>query len=271
MTLENEITQEVGEAVTEAPIVEESVVDEVAVEEATIDETIVVEEEVAQEPTVRELMERLDSQAVEIQKANNRTSYLQRKYDRSKVQGSKPAALKPDSDSFDTNEEFIEALTEWKVDERDRTAAVTRVTEDSAQSMADFVAVIDTGVEKYSDFNEVARKPYESGGPRITPSMLEAMMESDNPIDIGYFLGQNVAESVRISNMTPIGAAREIGKIEAMFSNGGKVTPKTPQKTTQKTITPSSPVVGKTIPEGSLGDMETDDFMRSRNKRDGVG
>jgi len=108
----------------------------------------------------------------------------------------------------------------------------------------------------------------ENGGPNITPAMLEAMMECDNDIDIAYHLGKNVRESHKIAALSPMGQAREIGKLEAKLSGG--VTPVVPQKTKTKPVTPSSPAEGKTVSSGKLEDMSTDDFWESRNKKDGV-
>lgn len=225
--------------------------------------------ELEKEPTVKELMELVKTQGTQIEKANNRTQYLQRKFDRSsKVQTFEPEKEKPDADNYETNAEYIEAITDWKVDQRERSNAETQIKNHSKEQEADFFAVIDSGTEKYADFNEVARKLPADGGPEITSPMLEAMMECDNPIDVAYYLGENVEESKRIARLSPIAAGREIGKIEARFEAGG--VKKTPQKTTTKTIAPSSPIAGKTVTTKGLENLSTKDFMTSRNKQFGA-
>ena len=214
------------------------------------------------EPTIKELVERLE-------KSENRVGYLTRKLSRpgQAPEKAKEPGAKPLEADFETYPEYVEALTDWKVDERDAKRTEARIKEHAERQQDEFFAVIDSGVEKYPDFNEVARKSPEDGGPTINGIMLEAMSECDNIIDIAYHLGQNVAESQRISRLSPIAAAREIGKLEAMFSGGGPQ--KIPQKT-PKPITPSKPVSGKTVTDSKLEDLSTDDFMKSRNQAAGV-
>lgn len=223
------------------------------------------------EPTIKELMELVKAQGTQIDKANKRTQFLQRKLTRGNTGPEKqePAKAKPSESDFETNAEFVEALTDWKVDQREIAKAETRSKQSVKEREEDFFSIIETGSEKYPDFNEVARKKAEDGGPTITGSMLEAMMDCDDPRDVAYWLGQNVEESVRISNLSPIGMAREIGKIEAMFSGGGKKP--IPQKTKTKTVTPSKPVEGKTATDTDLETLSTKDFIALRNKRDRVG
>ena len=214
------------------------------------------------EPTIKELVERLE-------KSEKRVGYLTRKLSHpgQAPEKAKEPGAKPLEADFETYPEYVEALTDWKVDERDAKRTEARIKEHAERQQDEFFAVIDSGVEKYPDFNEVARKSPEDGGPTINGIMLEAMSECDNIIDIAYFLGQNVPESQRISRLSPIAAAREIGKLEARFSGDGPQ--KIPQKT-PKPITPSKPVSGKTVADSKLEDLSTDDFMRSRNQAAGV-
>ena len=212
--------------------------------------------------TLEELAERLD-------KSEKRVGFLTRKMSRpgqvpEKVE---PLKAKPIEDAFETHAEFVEALTDWKVDERVTVQAEARAKQEAQNRQEDFFAVIDSGVETYPDFNEVARKLPADGGPTITAPMLEAMTEADNPVDIAYWLGQNVGESRRIASMTPLAAAREIGKLEAGLMGKGKPLP---QKIKTNPVTPIKPLVGKTVVEKDLSDLPIDDFMNSRNKRDGI-
>ena len=93
-------------------------------------------------------------------------------------------------------------------------------------------------------------------------------MDCDNDVDIAYHLGLNIKESHRIAALSPLGQAREIGKLELKLSGGGK--PTVQQKTKINPVTPSNPVQGKTPSTQNLEDMPTDDFWETRNKKDGV-
>jgi hypothetical protein len=70
----------------------------------------------------------------------------------------------------------------------------------------------------------------------ITPMVMEALAETENPADIAYYLGKNQPKAVAISRMTPIAAARAIAQIEASLSG----TP--PQPPTKKTTTAPPPI-----------------------------
>jgi hypothetical protein len=264
-----------GNPIVEGTTVEEEEGKELSPEESGEEELKEGDEgyvapEPEKEPTIKELMELVKNQGTQIDKANKRTQYLQRKLTRGHApEKLEPPKAKPDESEFETNAEYVEALTDWKVDQREHSKAEKMTERQSKEREEDFFSVIDSGAEKYKDFNEVARKTPDDGGPTINENMLEAMMDSENVVDIAYYLGQNVEESVRISNLSPIGTAREIGKIEAMFSGGGKKI--LPQKTKTKTVTPSKPIEGKTATDVDLNDLSMDDFMKTRNAADGVG
>lgn len=257
---EGDETEEVTEA-EETP--EETPGEEEATEVGETEQEVEPEPEPEKEPTVAELAKRLE-------KAEKRTQYLQRKLERpgKAPETVKPAGTKPRPEDYEDYDAYVDALTDFKADERDRTRAEERNERQQKEKAEDFRAVIDTGPEKYPDFNEVVMRAPKDGGPTITENMLEAMTDCENVVDIAYHLAQNIEESQRIAAMTPIQAAREIGKLDAKLSGGGGKT--LPQKTKTKKITPQKPITGKTVPDSSLSDMSTDDFMKSRNQVDGV-
>lgn len=79
------------------------------------------------------------------------------------------------------------------------------------------------GSKKYEDFEEIAL----SEDVPISVPMAEAIAESEFGADIAYFLGKNVKEAERIAKLSPMTAAREIGRLEAKFAASATVS-KTP-------------------------------------------
>lgn len=78
------------------------------------------------------------------------------------------------------------------------------------------------------DFVEkVYRQPSE-GGPRITESMLEVILESEMGPEVAYHLAENVEVSEAIARMSPVAQAREIGRIEARLEAKAKAPPPPP-------------------------------------------
>ena len=75
----------------------------------------------------------------------------------------------------------------------------------------------DEGVKKYPDFVEVVGRP----SLEISHGMVEAMYGTVNPTDVVYHLGTHPQEAERISRLTPLAAATEIGRISASLAASG--------------------------------------------------
>ena len=85
---------------------------------------------------------------------------------------------------------------------------------------------------KYDDFEQVAYNPKLT----ITNVMAEAIQSSDNGPELAYYLGSNPKEAGRISQLSPLSQAKEIGKIEAKLASDP------PIKRTTSAPVPISPV-----------------------------
>ena len=68
---------------------------------------------------------------------------------------------------------------------------------------------------KYEDFEQVAYNPKLT----ITNVMAETIQSSDVGPDLAYWLGTHPKEADRISRMSPLSQAKEIGKIEAKLAS----------------------------------------------------
>jgi len=69
--------------------------------------------------------------------------------------------------------------------------------------------------------------------------MAETIQSSDIGPELAYYLGSNPKDAERIARMTPLGQAKEIGKIEA------KLAAEPPVKRTTSAPTPISPVTAR--------------------------
>lgn len=122
-----------------------------------------------------------------------------------------PGNGKPEAAKFKTYDEYVEALTDYKLGERARLDAERGRLADEGRRLAEKVAKAE---EKYPDFREVAMNPELP----ITPAMYDALIDSPNGADIAYYLGKFPDEAGRIASMSPIAAVKEIGRLEARFS-----------------------------------------------------
>lgn len=126
---------------------------------------------------------------------------------------------KLDPDSFDTTEDYVEALATEKAEAIISHQAKTKQTSDIDTS---FFALEDKAVEKYDDYLEVAHNP----AIKITQEMAEVIKTSDEGPEIAYHLGKNPEEAARIAQLPPLAQARELGKLEGnLNTKKGNTTP----------------------------------------------
>ncbi len=88
---------------------------------------------------------------------------------------------------------------------------------------------------KYDDFEQVAYNPKLA----ITDAMAETIRVSEIGPDVAYYLGSNPKEAQRISQMSTLGQAKEIGRIEARLASDP------PVKRTTSAPAPISPVTAR--------------------------
>jgi len=118
---------------------------------------------------------------------------------------------------------------------------------------------------KYDDFEQVAYNPQL----RVTDVMAETIKASDMGPDLAYWLGTNPKEADRISRLSPLLQAREIGKIEARLGTNPIVKP------TTSAPAPISPVTARTsgnpsydtTDPRSVKAMNTSDWIEAERAR----
>jgi hypothetical protein len=184
--------------------------------------------------------------------AENRAAYWQRKAVEQPQRPHTPAQpdqqppaempegnAKPDPSQFDDYDQYIDALTTWKVDAKraEWEADQQRRQQNAAyqEREARFREKLDEGFANYQDFGDVVFDPTLP----ISQTMKEIVMESDKPAEVLYHLAKNRVDAVRISRMTPAAAAREIVKIENQL---GVTKPGAQQKKSTGAPPPISPV-----------------------------
>lgn len=118
--------------------------------------------------------------------------------------------------------------------------------------------------EKYEDFEQVAYNPRL----RITDAMAETIKSSEIGPDLAYWLGSNPKEADRISRLSPLQQAREIGKIEIKLASDPPVkkTTSAPAPITPVTSRGSTPTYDTTDPR-SLKTMSTSEWIEAERQR----
>lgn len=170
---------------------------------------------------------------------------------------------KPQSSQFNSYEEYMEALSDWKVEQRlsereqkSKKETLEREHQDRLKSSAKtFEERAEKFREKHDDFDDVAFDEFP-----VTPSMTEAILDSEMGPELLYHLGQNPKEAARIARLSPYAAAREIGKLEVKLSTP---TPKKPSNAPD----PINPVGGKEKVVTDMDKVPVSEWMKRRREQ----
>ena len=161
----------------------------------------------------------------------------QRKWEREQAQRSAEtqivkAAPTATADQFESTEAYAEALAYQKAEEL---IAKREAAKQQSQVLESYHDLEEEARAKYDDFEQVAYNPKLP----VTNVMAETIQSSEIGPELAYYLGSNPKEAERISRMTPLSQAKEIGKIEA------KLAAEPPVKKTTSAPAPISPVTAR--------------------------
>jgi DNA repair exonuclease SbcCD ATPase subunit len=81
-----------------------------------------------------------------------------------------------------------------------------------------FQTAIAEGQAKYPDFTQKVMDPNLPSLREINSSAFEAVMDSDNAVDIAYYLASNPQEVYAFASMSPVQAIKQVTRIEAQFA-----------------------------------------------------
>lgn len=149
---------------------------------------------------------------------------------------------KPKADDFDSYTEYLEALSDWKLDQRESKAKKESESLKQKEQFEKLAKSFDEKVESFKkthpDFQDAIDEVSH-----IVPSqsLAGAILNSELGPQIAYELAKNPNELNRINSMTPALLFKEIGKIEARIESRQQQ-PKT--KTLTTAPKPISPVSG---------------------------
>ena len=161
----------------------------------------------------------------------------QRKWEREQAQRQSEqqtlrAAPTATADQFESTEAYAEALALQKAEEL---IAKREAAKQQSQVLESYHDLEEEARSKYDDFEQVAYNPKLP----VTNVMAETIQSSEIGPELAYYLGSNPKEAERISRMSPLSQAKEIGKIEA------KLVSAPPVKKTTSAPAPILPVTAR--------------------------
>ena len=238
--------------------------DEVSQAEVPAPEPVVTAEPVTevQAPEVPEAAPKTFSQEELDAAIGKRLAREQRKWERERVVQPVAPAAPVTPEQFASNEDYVEALAdqraEQKLAEREQRKQQTEILNAYHDKEEEIRA-------KYDDFEQVAYNPNLP----ITTVMAQSIQSSDIGPEVAYHLGANPKEAERISRLSPILQAKEIGRIEAQLTSNP------PVKKTSNAPSPISPVTARTTGSPaydttdprSIKTMSTSDWIEAERLR----
>lgn len=136
---------------------------------------------------------------------------------------------RPKADDFESYDEYIEALTDYKVGERAKQWQEQQRAQQGQQAQAQrqqaFQAKAHEFTQQHPDFWEVAGNPAVP----ISQTVVDVAIESDIGPQVLYHLGKNPQEAARLAQLSPTAVAREIGRLEARLQLPPKKTSQAPE------------------------------------------
>jgi hypothetical protein len=188
--------------------------------------------------------------------------YLKQEIETLKAPKATQAAGKPKASDFADPEAYVEALADWKFDQRlkahseqnQRESESQRQEREAYEDAQVARQKLSAGAKKYADFDEVTGNPDVP----ITRVMAKAIVESDISADLAYHLGTHIDEAERIANLPPTRQAIELGKLEDKL--------KAPPKPTQ-TPPPIKPLDGNAGAKRDWADLSTAEHVEKWLKR----
>lgn len=256
----DEVTTPVEESTEEKPVETTSTetIDEKPVEEkAETEKKPDAEKNHFQRRQERLLRERAEYKA--------EAEFLRSQFQNQQKQAQSKTEGRPARDQFESDEDYVDALTDWKLDQK-----LSGVKEELAQHQnqsqvqSSWVSKVNQARQDYPDYETVMEDAQDIP---ISKSTAEAMQSSDLGADIAYYLAKNPDEAMRINSLSPIAAAREIGRIESYVEyEKDQAKKKAPVSKAPAPIKPVKSSSGSG--SKSLEDMTPAEYIAYRNKQD---
>lgn len=148
---------------------------------------------------------------------------------------------KPDPDKFETVADYLEAVADWKYEQRIQKAEADKKL---AEAKSTYEKSISTFQEKRDEFKKSVAD-YDEALESVehiplSVALHDFILESEHGPQLAYELAKNPDEYERVSKLSPLALYREMGKMEAKISPAS-TSEKTPNKIT-KAPPPIKPV-----------------------------
>jgi len=165
----------------------------------------------------------------------------------------------PKNEDFQNYDDFLVAKTRFALSQDSVETNVQRSTEAQIAAINEtFNARIEEATAQYPDILDIVN---DTTLP-ISPAMAAVIKDSESAPEILVYLDEHRDEAVKIRNMSPVRAAKEIGKLELKLSEK----PKPPTKKVSTAPEPVTPVEPKGPQVVDMDKIPMEDFVKRRNQ-----
>ena len=166
-----------------------------------------------------------------------------------------PKQEAPDISQFDTLDDYVEAVAEYKLNQKTQTAQSQQAQQTQAQAVAqDWVAKVEKVRSVAPDFDAVFNNVASI---EFAPMALEAVAQHPKGAEIAYMLGKDISEAYRIAALPPSQQLMAIGEIAARTN-----VPK--PKTVSTAPAPVKPVGSSSGGKKSINEMSDKEYNEFR-------
>lgn len=172
---------------------------------------------------------------------------------------------KPNLDAYETYDQYLDALADWKVEqklqekaEKDTKAQQAQAEQAKQDAWIDRIEALD---DSYNDYEEVVLNGFR--GVQIRDDVFEAIQESDVGPQLAYYLAKNPDVLARVNDprKSVLTLAKEIAQLE------GQVAVKPEAKRASKLPAPISPIRDSAASTVDLHDLDTEAYLAQRLNR----
>ena len=166
-----------------------------------------------------------------------------------------PKQEAPDISQFDTLDDYVEAVAEYKLNQKTQTAQSQHAQQTQAQAQAqDWVSKVEKVRSVAPDFDAVFNNVASI---EFAPMALEAVAQHPKGAEIAYMLGKDVSEAYRIAALPPSQQLMAIGELAARTN-----VPK--PKTVSTAPAPVKPVGSSSGGKKSINEMSDKEYSEFR-------
>lgn len=166
-------------------------------------------------------------------------------------------AAKPTPEQFESYDEYVDALTDWKVDQKlNKSSAETAKRTESSLQQANWAVKLEAAQSTLPDYAEVVG----SSEVPILQHVAQALMDADRGPELAYHMAQNPEVAERLNKMSPMKAALELGRLEtALAAPVAKQTTNAPA--------PATPIRTTSARQSDPAKMSMDEYVEYRRKQ----